>query len=128
MKKGFIAVGKAAMYFGVYLLTQVLVSVVYSTVLTTQMTMEIMAAGEELDVVTMTEMVAELMMGRLMEMTFVAGIVTLFIFWLVFLVRKKKFTREVAIHKIPLRGILPISIMAVCFNIITTVLISIVPL
>lgn len=127
MKKGFKAVGKAVVYFAVYLLTQVLVSVVYSSVLTTQMTMELMAAGEELDVMAMTAEVTELLMGRLMEMTFVAGLVTLLIFWLVFLIRKKKFTKEVCLRKFPAKGILPIAILAACFNVITSVIVTYFP-
>lgn len=127
MKKGFKAVGKAVVYFAVYLLTQVLVSVVYSTVLSTQMTMEMMAAGEELDVMAMTEALTAELMGRLMEMTFVAGLVTLLIFWLVFLIRKKKFTKEVCLRKMPVNGILPIAILAACFNVITTVVVSYFP-
>ena len=127
MKKGFKAVGKAVVYFAVYLLTQVIVSVVYSTVLTTQMTMEMMATGEELDMLAMTEAVTAELMGRLMEMTFVAGLATLLIFWLVFLIRRKKFTKEVCLHKIPVKGILPIALMAACFNVITTVVVSYFP-
>ena len=127
MKKGFKAVLKAVVYFGVYLLTQVLVSFVYSTVLTTQMTMELMAAGEELDVMAMAMEVTEVLMGRLMEMTFVAGLVTLLIFWLVFLIRKKKFTKEVGLRRFPVKGILPIAILAACFNVITSVIVSYFP-
>jgi len=127
MKQGFKAVGKALVYFGVYFLTQVLVSGVYSTVLSTKMTMEMMASGEELDVMAMTEALMEEVMGRAMEMTFVAGLVTLVIFGLVFLIRKKKFTKEVCLRKIPVKGILPIAIMAACFNVITSVIISYVP-
>ena len=124
MKKGLKAVGKAVAYFAVYLLSQVLVSVVYSTVLSTQMTMELMAAGEELDVMAMTEALTAEVMSRAMEMTFIAGVVALLIFWLVFLIRKKKFTKEVSLCAIPVKGILPIAILASSFNIITSVIIS----
>jgi len=124
MKKGLKAVGKAVAYFAVYLLSQVLVSVVYSTVLSTQMTMELMAAGEELDVMAMTEALTAEVMSRAMEMTFIAGVVALLIFWLVFLIRKKKFTKEVSLRAIPVKGILPIAILAASFNIITSVIIS----
>ncbi len=127
MKKGFKAVLKAVVYFAVYLLTQVLVTFVYSTVLSTQMTMELMASGEEIDVLAMTMEVTEVLMGRLMEMTFVAGLVTLLIFWLVFLIRKKKFTKEVSLRKFPVKGILPIAILAASFNVITSVVISYIP-
>ena len=127
MKKGFKAVGKAVMYFATYLLMQIIVSVVYSSVITTQMTMEMMAAGEEIDIMAMTAEVTELLMGRLMEMTFVAGIVTLVLFWLVFLIRRKKFTKEVCLRKFLVNGILPIAVLAACFNVITTVVVSYFP-
>ena len=127
MKKGFMAVGKAVMYFATYLLMQIIVSVVYSSVITTQMTMEMMAAGEEIDIMAMTAEVTELLMGRLMEMTFVAGIVTLVLFWLVFLIRRKKFTKEVCLRKFPVNGILPIAVLAACFNVVTSVIITYFP-
>lgn len=127
MKKGLKAIGKAVVYFGTYLLMQVIVSSVYSVVLSTKMTMEMMATGEELDVAAMTEVLTAELMGRLMEMTFVAGLVTLLLFWLVFLIRKKKLTKEVCIRKIPVKGILPIAIMAACFNVITSVVVSYFP-
>jgi len=127
MKNSFKALGKAVAYFAVYLLVQVLVSTVFSAVISARMTMEMMASGEELDVMTMTETLMAEVMAKAMEMTFVAGLVTLLIFWIIFLIRKKKFTKEVCIRKIPVNGILPIAIMAAAFNIITTVIISFVP-
>jgi len=127
MKKGFKAVGKAVVYFATYLLMQVIVSVVYSSVITTQMTMELMATGEEIDIMAMTMEVTEILMGRLMEMTFVAGLVTLVLFWLVFLIRRKKFKKEVCLRKFPANGILPIAVLAACFNVITSVIITYIP-
>ena len=111
MKKGFKAVGKAVLYFAVYLMTQVLVSIVYSTVLSTQMTMELMAAGEELDVMAMTEALTVEIMNHAMEMTFIAGVVALLVYWLVFIIRKKKFAKEVSLRAIPVKGILPLLII-----------------
>lgn len=127
MKKGLKAVGKAAVYFSVYLVSQILVSFAYSTALSAKMTMEIMASGEELDVLAMTEALTAELMGRMMEMTLVAGLVTLVIFWLRFVVRRKKLTKEVGIRKIPVNGILPIALLAACFNVITSVVISYIP-
>ena len=127
MKTSFKALGKAVAYFAVYLLVQVLVSTVFSTVISARMTMEMMASGEELDVIAMTDVLMAEVMSKAMEMTFIAGLVTLFIFWIVFLIRKKKFIKEVCIRKIPVTGILPIAIMAAAFNVITTVIISFMP-
>ena len=127
MKTSFKGLGKAVAYFAVYLLVQVLVSTVFSTVISARMTMEMMASGEELDVMAMTDALMAEVMSKAMEMTFIAGLVTLFIFWIVFLIRKKKFIKEVCIRKIPVTGILPIAIMAAAFNVITTVIISFMP-
>lgn len=127
MKKGLKAIGKAAVYFAVYFLTQVLVSVVYSVSLSTKMTMEMMATGEELDVMAMTEALTAQLMEQVMTMTLIAGVITLLIFWIVFLIRKKKFTKEVCIRKIPVNGILPIAILAAGFNVITSVIITYFP-
>lgn len=127
MKNGFKAVGKAAVYYTVYLLMQVLTSTVYSTVLSAKLAMEVMSAGEKPDATALTAMLTEELMGRLMEITFVSGIATLLVFWIVFAIRKKKFAGEVCLRPIPVKGILPIVIMAASFNIITTVVISFVP-
>lgn len=86
-----------------------------------------MAAGEELDASVMMEQVTAEIMNQAMLMTLIAGVLALFIFWIVFLIRKKKFTKEVCIHPIPVQAVLPIALMAACFNIITSVIISIIP-
>ena len=127
MKKGFKAIGKAAAYFGIYFLMQIVVSSVFSVSLSTKMTMEMMAAGEELDMIAMTEQLTAEIMSRAMEMTLIAGIFTLLVFWLIFIIRKKKFLAEVGIRTIPVKGILPIAIMAVSFNVVTSVIVSIIP-
>lgn len=127
MKSFFKALGKAAVYFGVYLVVQVIVSMIFSISISTKITMEIMASGEALDAVALTEQVTAAVMDQAMLMTFISGIVVLLIYWIVFLIRKKKMTNEVMIRKIPVNGILPIALLAVSFNVITSVLVSIIP-
>lgn len=127
MKKGFKALGKAVAYFGVYFLVQIIVSTVYSIVLTTKLTMEMMASGEELDMVLLEEQLLEAIMGEAMMMTLISGVLVLVVFWLAFLIRKKKFFEEVAIRPIPVKGILPVIALAACFNVITSVVISYIP-
>lgn len=127
MKKGFKAFGKATAYFGVYLLVQVIVSAVYSIVLSTKLTMEMMATGEELDTALLETQLMDAVMGEAMMMTLISGILVLLIFGLVFLIRKKKFFKEVCIRPIPVKGILPIVLLAVCFNVITSVVIGYIP-
>ncbi len=127
MKEFFKAVGKAVLYFGVYLLVQVIVSMIFSVSISTKMTMEMMATGEELDVMALTEQVTAAVMDQAMLMTFISGIAVLLIYWVIFLIRKKKLTAEVMIRPIPTKGILPIVLLAVTFNVITSVLIGLAP-
>lgn len=127
MKDGLIAIGKSAVYVGIYFLTQIAVSVVFSMGLTTKLTMELMAAGEEVDANIILEQVTAEVMNQAMFMTLIAGVGALFIYWLVFFIRKKSFIKEVCIRPIPVRSIVPIALMAVCFNIITSVIISLIP-
>ena len=127
MKKGFKAFGKAAVYFGVYFLVQIIVSMVYSVVLSTKLTMEMMATGEELDMALLETQLMDAVMGEAMMMTLLSGVIVLLVFWLVFLIRKKKFSEEVCIRSIPVKGILPVVLLAACFNVITSVIISFIP-
>lgn len=127
MKNGLKAIGKSMVYFAVYLLTQIAVSIVFAIGLTARLTMELMAAGEELDTNQMMLQVSEEIINQAMLMTFIAGVITLFIYWIVFLIRKKKFKKEVYIHSIPVKAVVPIALMASSFNVITSVIISLIP-
>jgi len=114
-------------YFTVYFLTQIIVSIAFGIGLTAKLTIELMESGEELDTSAMMIQVSEEIVNHAMLMTFIAGIITLFIYWLVCVIRKKKFTKEVCIRPIPVKAVFPIVLMAACFNIITSVIISIIP-
>lgn len=127
MEKGLKALGKATAYFVVYFLVQIIVSSVYSIVLSTKLTMDMMASGEELDMALLETQLMDAIMDEAMMMTLISGAVVLLVFGLVFLIRKKKFFKEVCIHPIPIKGILPIAVLAACFNLITSVVISYIP-
>lgn len=127
MEKGLKALGKATAYFVVYFLVQIIVSSVYSIVLSTKLTMDMMASGEELDMALLETQLMDAIMGEAMMMTLISGAVVLLVFGLVFLIRKKRFFKEVCIHPIPIKGILPIAVLAACFNLITSVVISYIP-
>ena len=127
MKEFLKSIGKAAVYFGVYLIIQVIVTTIFSISISTKLTMELMANGEQLDTVALAEQAMAAVMDKAMLMTLISGIIVLLLFWIVFLIRKKKFTKEVMIRQISIKGVLPIALLAVSFNVITSVLISVVP-
>lgn len=127
MKQGLKSVGKAVIYFAVYLLMQVLISFVFSTAITAKITMELMTVDEKIDAAVITALVTSELMSHMMTMTLAAGVVTLLVFWIVFVIRKKKFTNEVCLRKIPVKSILPIAVMAAGFNVITSVVVFMFP-
>ena len=127
MKDSFIAIGKAVGYFAVYLFIQIGVSMLFSIGLTAKLTMEFMAVGEEPNANTMMFLVSEEIMNQAMFITFIAGVLTFLVYWLVCVLRKKKFLKEVCIRKIRVEAIFPIALLAGCFNVITSVIISLIP-
>lgn len=127
MKNFFKSIGKATAYFMVYLMTQVIISSMYGVIWTANKTAELMAAGEEVDALLLTEQLSAQIMDQAMAMTFWAGVVTLIIYWIRFAVRKKNFLKEVEIKSIPTKGILPIVMFAVSFNVIVSVVVTYFP-
>ena len=127
MKKGFLAIGKASFYFAVYFFVQIIVSVGFTVGLSAKMIMEATALGKEIDTGIMLERLEIEIMEQAMLMTLVAGVLTLFVYWLLFFIRKKRFGEEVCLYPLSLEGVLPITIMAACFNVVTTVVISFIP-
>ena len=127
MKKGFVAIGKATIYFGVYFLVQIIVSMVYSVMLSTKLATEMLEMEGEINMPLLEDQLMEAIYGEALMMTLISGVIVLLLFWLVFLIRKKKFFKEVCIRPIPAKGILPIAVMAAGFNLITSVVISFIP-
>ena len=121
------SIGKAALYFLVYFGMQVVVSGVFSFVITTKMTMGMMAGNEEVDVAAMTEKVMDVVMSQAMTMTLIAGILALLIYAIVFLIRKKNFFTETSIGPMPVNGILPVALVAVGFNVMVSMLLPLLP-
>lgn len=127
MKNFFKSVGKASIYFLVYLATQFIVSFVYGMVWSAKITAELTAAGEALDAMALTEQLAVQIMDKAMEMTFWAGVITLIIYWIRFAVRKKNFLKEVEMKKVPVKSLLPVIILAPSANIVLSMVITYFP-
>lgn len=127
MKNFIKSIGKATAYFGVYFLVQIVISFVYGIVWTVNEMTQLTAAGEEINDLLLTEQLLAQIMDQAMAMTFWAGVVTLLIYWVRFAVRKKNFLKEVELKPISAKGIIPIIIFAIGFNVIVSVVISNIP-
>lgn len=123
MKNFFKSIGKAAVYFVVYLLTQTIVGFVYVIILGAK----IAASGEVEDAVALSEQLTTMIMDKAVEMTFWTSVIALIIYWIRFAVRKKNILKEVEIKKISTNGILPILVMAPSLNVIISMVVSNIP-
>ena len=94
MKNLWKSIGKAALYFLVYFLMQAAVSGVYSVLITTKLTVEMMGADGSIDMELLTAKVMDVVMPQAMTLTLISSILTLLILGLVFLIRKKNFLEE----------------------------------
>ena len=89
MKNSLKAIGKAAFYFLGYFLIQMAVSFVYGIVLTVNISTEIT------DATLLAEQLTGSIMEQAMMMTFISGAVTIIVFWIFFLIRRKSFLKEI---------------------------------
>lgn len=126
MKNFWKSLGKATVYFLVYLLTQAVISGVYSTIMTTRIMME-MGPEAAADVELLTAKVMEAVMTKAVDMTLLSGILALAIYAVVFLIRKKNFFEETSIRSIMPSGMIGIALAAVGFNIVTSLLLPVIP-
>lgn len=127
MKNLWKSIGKAALYFLVYFLMQAAVSGVYSVMITTKLTVEMMGADGSIDMELLTAKVMDVVMPQAMTLTLISSILTLLILGLVFLIRKKNFLEETSIRSMPVSGIVPVALAAVGFNIVVSKLLQIIP-
>lgn len=127
MKDFFKALGKALLYFLVYFGFQMIVSVAFSIGYSILWSAKIAATGEMPDMEQMTQQITEGIMSQAMTMTFIAGILALITYWIIFLIRKKSFFQEVTLRSIPVVGMIAVVLMGISFNIIISVVIATIP-
>lgn len=96
-------------------------------VISAQLTAEATAQGIELDYAVLHEQIT----ARRAELTTIAMIIsdilTLFIYWLDFLSRKKKFFTEISLRTMDAKGILPVFLLGVFVNLAITLFLRVVP-
>lgn len=127
MKDFFVALGKAILYFLVYFGLQMAVSIAFSMFYSISMYARLAATGDVTDTAEITRMITEKILEQSMTMTLISGILALLTYWIVFLIRKKKFAQEVKLRKIPVKGILAVLLMGITFNIVISTLLATIP-
>ena len=126
MKKVFIALGKIFCYFTLYLGTQVIVSVVFSSTLALWLVGT--GAVSTVDFVTMQMELSTAIMPHLMTIVLIANVICLLSIWLILAIRKKKFLNEIRLYKIPNKLYLPLGIFALALNMLTVSIMDLLPI
>ena len=95
MKKFFIGVGKAALYFGAYFGGQMVVSFGISMVLAVVAMLSVMKPDGTYDMTAYMNRFNVMLNDWLYVIMVISGILTILTFWIVTLIRKKKFLKPV---------------------------------
>lgn len=127
MKKFFIGLGKAALYFGTYFGGQLAVSFGVSIILAIIAMISVMKPDGTYDMTAYVNKFNGMLNDWLYVIMIVSGILTILAFWIVTLIRKKKFMCEASLVKFKPSTVAPIVIGGIAFNFAISYLLSLIP-
>lgn len=127
MKKFFIGVGKAALYFGAYFGGQLVVSFGINIVLAVIAMLSVMKPDGTYDMNAYMNKFNGMLSDWLYVIMIVSGILTILVFWIVTLIRKKKFMHEASLVKFKPATVAPIVIGGIAFNFFISFCMNLVP-
>lgn len=131
MKKFFIAFLKGLGYLGIYLGVQIVVQYAWGAVKGIALTAEYAAKGLNLMDPAVMDMYMEDAMRVAMDIavpaTVVSNILAIGVTCLIFVCRKKKITKELSLRKFHAGAVLPIILMGLGMNVLTTLVMGLLP-
>lgn len=128
MKKFFKNLGIAGLYFLLYLGIQIIVSFIFSIVILMIKMFSKMSDIKVMDSDLIVQQAMDEILQYAMLMVGISGLVFLLALWIIFLVRKKKFFKEVSINKFELSWLLPIIIFGASLNVFISGVMAFIPL
>lgn len=126
-KKFFAAVGKAILYFLAYLGGQILVSVAVGFVLGVIAMLGVIQPDGTYDNVAYTDNFMAMYDKAYYFMLIAAYMITLLIYWIVTLIRKKKLMKEVSLSKFKPLLVVPVFIGGISLNFVISYILSVIP-
>lgn len=127
MKKFFKAFGKALLYLGAYLGSQVIVSFGISFLIGLVISFKLIAENGNVNMVQYMLEYNQALSQGIYYILIVSGIVNIFIYWIVMLIRKKKLTKELSLKKMNPVAIVPIFFGGISLNFLLSFLITMIP-
>lgn len=131
MKKFIIGLLKAIGYFAIYLVMQLVITVVFAIVKAIPVAMKYAVGGNLLSdpdaFSAYMDEVMQIVIDTAIPSVIVSGFLTVGLFWLIFVCRKKKIAREVGMRKMNPVAVVPLVFMGLSFNILTSLVLALVP-
>lgn len=125
MKNILKSLGKAALYFILFIAMNFLAGMVFGTVITTQLIME---SGGRIDQEAMTWQIADAIQQNLILITMISGLLTLLTLFIFFKVRKKKVLHEVGISRVKTKALVWPVLLGVSFYLFISLIMGILPI
>ena len=125
MKNILKSLGKAALYFILFIAMNFLAGMVFGTVITTQLIME---SGGRIDQDAMTWQIADAIQQNLILITMISGLLTLLTLFIFFKVRKKKVLHEVGISRVKTKALVWPVLLGVSFYLFISLIMGILPI
>lgn len=127
MKNFFKALGKALLYLGAYLGSQVVVSFGISLLIGLVISFKMIAENGQVNMIQYMSEYNQAVSQGIYYILIVAGIVNIFIYWIVMLIRKKKLTKEISLKKMNPVAIVPIFFGGISLNFLLSFIITVLP-
>ena len=127
MKKFWISVGKAVLYFGAYFGAQFAISFVVSLIISVIISVSMIQPDGSIDMTAYMDKANAVLGEAMYYILIISGLLTILIFWIVAKIRKKKFVKSAALNKLKPATIAPILIGGIAFNFAISYLMGIIP-
>lgn len=128
MKNVFKQLGKAICYLLLFLGSQFLISFIMQFIYGIKVGMAAATSGTTPSNQEIIEGTNEFLMNNMNWLALISGLLTLFILWLVFLIRRKKIFQEVGLHKFNKRKVLPLILLGGATAFFVSCVLSLLPL
>lgn len=128
MKNVFKQLGKVICYLLLFIGSQFLINFIMQFIYGIKVGMEAASSGTMPSNQEMIEGTTEFLMNNMNWLTLISGLLTLFILWLVFLIRRKKIFQEVGLHKFNKMKVLPLVLLGVAAAFFVSCVLSLLPL
>ncbi|WMJ23394.1 type II CAAX endopeptidase family protein [Paludicola sp. MB14-C6] len=127
MKTFFKQFGKGLLYFLLFLGVQLMVIFIMQFFAAFQLGREMGKAGIQLSSSELITKITEKVMSLATLITLIAGVLTIIVLVIEFLIRKKNFFTEVGIHRMKGATIIPIMLFGIGFNVFVSIIMQLIP-